>query len=126
MPWYSVQYFRILQCFSGIFSSVNNLIRHKNKFCRTDKIISESEIVSREAAGSTGWKTWQTGRPKEIYQTGRLPVIISSRWKPEQLKLDFINIPIFNHGKHECLKRVRGPVSINFFLFSVNLNLDLS
>ena len=58
--------FPILRCFSGIFSNVNSLICQKNKFCKADEIISESEIVSREAAGNTWRKTRQSGRPGKI------------------------------------------------------------
>ena len=38
-----------------------------------DKIISESEIVSREAGDNTGRKTRQTGRPGEIYKNWETP-----------------------------------------------------
>ena len=52
---------------------MNNLIRQKNTFCKVDKIISESEIVSREAGDNTGRKTRQTGRPGEIYKNWETP-----------------------------------------------------
>ena len=44
------------------------MVRQKNTFCKADKIIPESEIVSREAAGNTQRKTRQSGKPGEIYQ----------------------------------------------------------
>ena len=34
--------------FWGSFSSANNLIPQKNKFCKADEIVSKSEIFSRE------------------------------------------------------------------------------
>ena len=128
---YSIHYFPILRYFSGIFSSVNNLIRQENTVCKTDKIISESEIVSREAVDNTERKTRQTGRAGRICLNWETPagagrfersvsdtsVIICSRWKPEQLKLDSINLPLFNHDKHESLIRVREAVPIYFFRF---------
>ena len=59
--------------FSGLFSSVNNLIRQKNTLCKADKIISESEIVSREAAVNTGRETGQSAGPGGIYQNWETP-----------------------------------------------------
>ena len=113
---------------------MNNLIRQKDKFCKADKIISESEIVSREAAGNTAKKTRQSGRAGEIYQNWETPggtrrfdrsishvfIVICSRRKPEQLKLDFINLPFFNHDNHESLKRVREVASIILFSWSIS------
>ena len=36
-------------------------------------IVSESEIVFREAERSTDWKTWQPGRPGGIYRNRETP-----------------------------------------------------
>ena len=36
-------------------------------------IVSESEIVLREAERSTDWKTWQPGRPGGIYRNRETP-----------------------------------------------------
>ena len=73
MPWYSIQYFPILQCFSDTFASANNLIRQKNTVWKADEIVIESNIVSNDVAYNTGRKTWQTDRPREIYQSWDTP-----------------------------------------------------
>ena len=54
--------------FSDTFSGANNLIRHKNTIWKTNKIVFESEVVSREGQALTVRKTSETERPGEIYQ----------------------------------------------------------
>ena len=63
----------ILRTFWGTFSGENSFIREKNMLWKADEIFSESEIVSRKAAGKTGWKTYKTGRRWEIYQNRETP-----------------------------------------------------
>ena len=58
--------FLILECGSTRFLINWFLINKKYTLWKADEIVSESEIVSREAAGSTGRKPRQTGRPGEI------------------------------------------------------------
>ena len=54
--------------FSSTSSSRSILICQNNTAWKVDEIVSESEIILREAARSTEWKTWHPGRPREIYQ----------------------------------------------------------
>ena len=55
--------------FWGSFSSANNLIPQKNKFCKADEIVSKSEIFSREEAE----KHEKTGGLDKFNKTQRLP-----------------------------------------------------
>ena len=58
----------IFPMFSDTFSGANNLIRHKNTIWKTNKIVFESEVVSREGQALTVRKTSETERPGEIYR----------------------------------------------------------
>ena len=64
----TVTFHTIFAMFPDTFSGTNNLMRHKNTVWKTNKIVFESEIVSREGQALTVRKTSETERPGEIYQ----------------------------------------------------------
>ena len=53
-PWYSIQYFPILRCFSGNFGSANKLRRSNNWLKKADHILLEPGIILNDAIGNTG------------------------------------------------------------------------
>lgn len=108
------------------------LVFFKNSSLKPDEIASMSTIVLMEVTGNTGRKTWQAGRPGEVYQNrektggtrrfGRLHLLIDKSRLTIKQKKKCWKFGSKNLGSYNDFNAL---MSLKYFCFLILRNLCL-